>query len=102
MLPQAGRYARLPADWGSPEQCEQTRDIGAKWASELETAVLVVPSALVRRELNYLLNPLHADFTRIVFHESEQFNFGQRLVARTGEETHEDSAQTGQSGLAGE
>lgn len=69
----------LPNGWDSNEPIDATRDIGTNWAKGLRTAVLSVPSAVIPRERNYLLNPAHADFTRIRFHDPEPFYFDDRL-----------------------
>jgi RES domain-containing protein len=42
-------------------------------------AVLKVRSAVVREEWNYLLNPRHRDFGRIVVQQPEPFAFDERL-----------------------
>jgi RES domain-containing protein len=59
------RTDRLPSDWREITAREKLQAIGAEWARKRGTAVLVVPSAIVPPESNYLLNPLHADFKRI-------------------------------------
>ena len=41
--------------------------MGTRWATSLSTAVLRVPSAVMRSEYNYILNPLHPRFRDIVF-----------------------------------
>jgi RES domain-containing protein len=38
-----------------------------------------VPSVIVPREWNYLLNPAHPDFGRLAVGEPEPFAFGERL-----------------------
>jgi RES domain-containing protein len=50
--------ADLPSDWNAPEPVDATRTLGTAWANSLTTAVLCVPSAVIPREHNYLLNPL--------------------------------------------
>lgn len=72
----------LPQGWHSAEHSNGTRDLGTTWANAKETVVLVVPSAVLPRERNYLLNPQHRDFSRIVFREAEPFYFDERLVRR--------------------
>ena len=69
----------LPAGWDANEPLEATRDVGTNWAKELATAVLSVPSAVIPRERNYLLNPAHPDFARIRFHGPEPFYFDDRI-----------------------
>jgi len=71
----------LPENWNSPQHPESTRELGTDWAQSKATAILVVPSAVLPREHNDLINPLHPDFLRIVFHPSETFAFDERLQA---------------------
>jgi RES domain-containing protein len=69
----------LPADWWrNPHQIE-TLQMGSAWVSKRETAILSVPSAVVRQERNYILNPAHPDFTRFSFGEPEIFFWDDRL-----------------------
>ena len=58
---------------------DATRDMGTNWAKSLTTAVLSVPSSVVPRERNYILNPAHPDFGRIRFANPEPFYFDDRL-----------------------
>jgi RES domain-containing protein len=53
--------------------------LGSHWAESLTSAVLVVPSAIIPKELNYLLNPLHSDFSKLRFLDAEPFHFDPRL-----------------------
>lgn len=55
----------LPADWRELATREQLRTIGTAWAKQLSSAVLAVPSVVIPAEANYLLNPLHPDFSKI-------------------------------------
>jgi RES domain-containing protein len=71
--------ADLPQGWDASESTDVTRDIGTTWANGLATAVLSVPSAVIPRERNYILNPAHTDFARIVFASPEPFDFDERL-----------------------
>jgi RES domain-containing protein len=45
-----------------------------------QTAVLQVPSAIVAEEWNFLLNPLHADFRKIVLSAPKPFDFDRRVA----------------------
>jgi RES domain-containing protein len=71
--------ADLPSGWDAYPSIDATRDIGTNWAKGLTTAVLSVPSAVIPRERNYLLNPAHPDFGRIRFSNPEPFYFDDRL-----------------------
>jgi RES domain-containing protein len=55
---------RPPPNWralGSPEAAAA----GGEWAASRRTPLLRVPSALVPREANYLVNPEHPEASRI-------------------------------------
>jgi RES domain-containing protein len=57
---------------------------GTNWANSLVSAVMVVPSSIIRKEHNYILNPAHADFARIAFSSPEPFVFDRRLLGTSG------------------
>jgi RES domain-containing protein len=65
----------LPPGWDAHEPITATRDLGTNWANRLSTAVLNVPSAVIPKERNYLLNPAHPDIARIRFSDPEPFYF---------------------------
>ena len=71
--------ADLPAGWDANPSIDATRDIGSNWALSQSTPVFSVPSAVIPRERNYLLNPAHPDFGRIRFSSPEPFYFDDRL-----------------------
>jgi RES domain-containing protein len=71
--------ADLPVGWDANEPINATRDIGTNWAKGLATAVLSVPSAVIPRERNYIINPAHPDFHFIRFFIPEPFYFDDRL-----------------------
>jgi RES domain-containing protein len=56
-----------------------SRRIGSQWLAGRETAVLVVPSAVVKGEYNFLLNPTHQEFSKIVLSDPEPYEFDERL-----------------------
>ena len=68
----------LPDGWDTYPGPDGLKDIGTKWASSGRTAVLAVPSAVVP-ELNYVLNPKHPDFQKLVITLPQAFNFDARL-----------------------
>ena len=57
--------------------------IGDDWLDSNSTAVLQVPSVLVPRQKNYLLNPNHKLFGAISVVESNPFAFDSRLLSFT-------------------
>lgn len=53
--------------------------LGDRWIESETSAVLRVPSAVVPSEFNYVLNPRHRDFFRIVAEMAIPFTFDERL-----------------------
>lgn len=52
---------------------------GTEWLSSCRTALLRVPSVIVRREPNYIVNPAHPDAKAIVVTEPEPLIWDERL-----------------------
>lgn len=69
----------LPTRWRASPAPVEVQRLGDRWAAELRSAVLRVPSALVRRESNYLLNPSHPRFRELAIGEPEPCRFDSRL-----------------------
>jgi RES domain-containing protein len=70
----------LPDNWRVYPAPEFLGSIGDKFIAEAKVAVLIVPSVLAPSEDNWLLNPAHPDFQRIVLLPVETFKFDWRLV----------------------
>ena len=70
----------LPADWRTLGTREVLQSLGLAWLKSARTAVLSVPSAVVPAERNYLLNPRHPDFARIVIGEPQSLQTDTRLL----------------------
>lgn len=70
---------KLPRNWRRYPALEALARIGTDWARGLQSAALSVPSAVVPRERNFLLNPAHADFRRIRVGALEPFLLDLRL-----------------------
>jgi RES domain-containing protein len=86
-IPEAVRVRRLdpeklPRGWRRHPPPEALARLGGEWANKLETAVLSVPSALVPRERNFVLNPGHPEFRRIRVGKPEPFGLDARLGPR--------------------
>lgn len=72
----------LPPDWMTAERVDDLRAIGGDWIKRAKTAVLCVPSAVVPREFNYLLNPAHPEFAQITLADAETLTTDFRLVQK--------------------
>ena len=99
------REPRLPTDYvwsqievpgrliGKPDFSQATvadeqacAQFGSSWVDKEETAALEVPSVIIPNEFNLLINPMHADFSAIVFRPPRPFQFDARLLkTKSGE-----------------
>ena len=70
---------RMPKDWKVFPAPVSTRMIGDRWMLRNESVAMAVPSALVPKEYNYLLNPGHPDFRQLVIKKPEPIEFDLRL-----------------------
>ena len=70
----------LPDNWASDPVPPNVQEMGSRWAAARESAVLVVPSAVVAQEHNFLLNPQHPDFAQIRIGRSTTFDLDPRLI----------------------
>lgn len=68
----------LPKNWRSYPVTEELQDLGTAWVASASTAMLVVPSAVIPEERNYLLSPAHPDFKRFRLNKPEAFHFDPR------------------------
>ena len=68
----------LPVRWYQSRD-ESLRRFGDEWIGAGRTVALLVPSAAIRGEWNVLLNPAHAEFSKVMFHEPESFDFNARM-----------------------
>jgi RES domain-containing protein len=71
----------LPAQWRrSPAPAELAR-IGDEFVTQAKHCVLAVPSALAPHENNWLLNPQHRDFRKVVVTAIEPLSYDPRMFA---------------------
>lgn len=79
--------SKLPDGWRAYPALPELQEVGDSWIEGGASAVLEVPSAVVERESNYLINPAHPDFATINIGEPEPFEFDERFVALPDQET---------------
>jgi RES domain-containing protein len=73
---------QLPADWRDPATRQQLQTIGSDWATQRNSPVLAVPSAVIPAETNYLINPAHPAFVEIGIGIAQPFITDLRLIKR--------------------
>lgn len=75
-------FRPLPKDWSASPAPLITQKIGDDWAKSGISAVLEVPTSIIPLEKNYLLNPLHPDYSQIILGTPEVFSFDARLAKK--------------------
>jgi RES domain-containing protein len=70
----------LPAGWHSEPPTGASQSVGDAWVRTATHPVLSVPSAIVQEERNYLLNPAHSEFSRIVIGRPVAYRINPRLL----------------------
>jgi RES domain-containing protein len=73
--------SKLPPNWRIYPAMDELKEIGRKWIKNGATAILVVPSAVIPQELNYLINPDHPDFKKMKISKPVPFNLDERMFA---------------------
>lgn len=71
----------LPENWKSIEAYVELQEIGSKWYHSNESLVLMVPSAIIPQEFNYIINTKHPLFaTHVILQEVDDFVWDNRLL----------------------
>lgn len=80
--------ADLPDDWFSDDGMVITRDIGKRWAAELHSPVLRVPSVHSPYEQNFLINPVHPHLS-LEISKQKWYLYDRRFVRSVDDEPSE-------------
>lgn len=70
----------LTDNWRTDPIPESSRAIGDRWIQKRHSVILKVPSTIIPVEYNYLINPAHPDFNKLVVHPPQKFTFDPRLI----------------------
>jgi RES domain-containing protein len=73
--------ATLPSDWRQSPPPTSLQLIGDDWISRGSSVLLRVPSAVVEDENNYLINPAHGNFKKLVIGSMKPFLLDRRLTS---------------------
>ena len=73
------RPATLPHGWNAPTGGADTKEFGARFAAEMRSVVLAVPSAILPVGVNFVVNPLHPGFDPATIKGPFPFVFDSRL-----------------------
>jgi Uncharacterized conserved protein len=70
----------LPKEWSRYPPSTKTQIIGDTWVRGSKSVLLKVPSVVIKEEFNYLINPAHPDFKKLLISKPEVFPFDHRLI----------------------
>ena len=70
---------KLKTDWIA--DVEYTQFMGDQFIKAGTHAILKVPSAVIKEEYNFIMNPLHADFKKIKITQIHSFSTDKRLFS---------------------
>jgi RES domain-containing protein len=70
---------RLPENWRQSPAPACLTAIGDRFVAAQKAAILIVPSALVPSESNWLINPQHSEFGKIRVLPPEPFSYDERF-----------------------
>jgi RES domain-containing protein len=79
---------KLPANWRETPAPAELAQLGDEFVQAADRCLLIVPSALVPSESNWLINPLHDQFRKITIRETEPLNYDSRLSAHRRSSRH--------------
>ena len=71
---------QLPRDWRADPPPRKGQQVGDAWVAKGTSSVLQLPSAILPAEHNFLLNPRHPDFPKLVIGKPAPFRFDPRLA----------------------
>jgi RES domain-containing protein len=75
------RDSDLPRNWKEIPWPKSTQDVGTKWMVEGQHVVVSVPSVIVPLERNFLLNPKHPLFSKIIIGPPSALEIDPRLFS---------------------
>lgn len=72
---------KLPAQWDAIPAGMASAAMGSRWLADQKSAILLVPSVIVREELAALINPAHPDAASLTAMAVRKFDYN-RLFRR--------------------
>lgn len=75
------KVENLPENWNDFPHSDGTQKIGDDFIRSNKFCILKVPSAVVKGDFNYLINPHHKEFKKIKIRDFYEFPFDRRLFS---------------------
>jgi RES domain-containing protein len=78
----------MPVHWRETPAPPRLAQIGDEFVKKAETCLLLVPSAPAVHENNWLINPSHPEFKKIVLRASEPLRYDPRMFRQRQRQKH--------------
>lgn len=69
----------LSSSWREENYDQSTVNLGSEWLTSNSSLILSVPSAVLKQEQNYIINPKHADFKKLKIVERAKLELDGRI-----------------------
>lgn len=70
----------LEPGWDGYAHLPSIQQYGTRFLKEKKYLMLKVPSAIIKQEFNYIINPLHEQFSACQVTDIQSFSFDERLI----------------------
>lgn len=70
----------LPKEWNSLQTNQKTQEIGKVEFEENNQLGIIVPSSIITKEFNVILNPKHKEIGKLKIMETEIFKIDERVI----------------------
>jgi RES domain-containing protein len=77
------RVSNLPPNWRTTPALPELASFGDEFWRRAENCILVIPSVLAPSESNWLINPAHTDYGKIIVLELEPLSYDLRMFSQS-------------------
>lgn len=70
---------QLPGNWKHWPHARESRDFGTRFLSDNKFLLYCIPSVVIEEEMNYIINPKHADASMIKIRTVKEYAYDLRL-----------------------
>ncbi len=70
----------LPRNWRKSPVLPQVQSIGDRWVKNVLSVMLRVPSTIITHEHNFLINPAHDDFPKLIIGGPSPLDIDSRVI----------------------
>lgn len=90
---------QLPSNWRNYPAPEQLANSGTDWIKSKSSLLLDIPSAVIEKEINTLINPIHPEIKHVTVAKIERFSFDPRLLAEASKRSGRNRSEIAREAL---